>query len=118
MGPGAHGRLVTPKGRLAQETERHPEMWLTQVETEGHGLVENTPLSREEQGDEFLLMGLRLREGIDPRRYEKISGREIDRERVASLVEDGFIEEDARGRLRVTPVGAPLLDTVVADVAA
>ena len=55
VGPGANGRLVTAKGRLAEETERHPEMWLTQVESEGHGLVENTPLSREEQGDEFLL---------------------------------------------------------------
>ncbi len=118
VGPGAHGRLATAKGRFAQETERHPEMWLTQVETEGHGLVENTALSREEQGDEFLLMGLRLREGIDPRRFDKLSGREIDRDRVRSLVEDGFIELDARGRLRVTPMGAPLLDTVVADVAA
>ncbi len=118
VGPGAHGRLATPKGRLAQETERHPEMWLTQVETEGHGLVENSPLSREEQGDEFLLMGLRLREGVDPKRYERLSGREIDRDRVKSLVEDGFIELDPRGRLRVTPMGAPLLDTVVADVAA
>ena len=118
VGPGAHGRLVGPKGRLAQETERHPEMWLTQVETEGHGLVEETVLSREEQGDEFLLMGLRLREGVDPRRYEALSGRPIDPDRVRSLVEDGFIEVDGRGRLRVTPMGAPLLDTVVADVAA
>jgi hypothetical protein len=33
-------------------------------------------------------------------------------------VEVGFIELDARGRIRVTPMGAPLLDTVVADVAA
>jgi len=118
VGPGAHGRLVTSKGRLAQETERHPEMWLTQVESEGHGLVEETQLSREEQGDEFLLMGLRLREGIDPKRYEALSGRPIDPERVQSLVEDGFIELDGRGRLRVTPMGAPLLDAVVADVAA
>ena len=118
VGPGAHGRLATAKGRLAQETERHPEMWLTQVETDGHGLVENSTLSREEQGDEFLLMGLRLREGVDPKRYERLSGREIDRDRVRSLVEDGFIEVDARGRIRVTPMGAPLLDTVVADVAA
>ena len=118
VGPGAHGRLVTAKGRLAQEAERHPEMWLTQVETEGHGLVENTPLSREEQGDEFLLMGLRLSEGVDPARYARISGHEIDPERVKSLVEDGFVEVNAQGRLRVTPMGAPLLDTVVADVAA
>ena len=46
-------------------------MWLTQVETEGHGLVESVPLSREEQGDEFLLMGLRLSEGVDPRRLKR-----------------------------------------------
>ena len=83
VGPGAHGRLVTAKGRLAQETERHPEMWLTQVESEGHGLVESVPLSREEQGDEFLLMGLRLSEGVDPRAFEKVSGR-ADRSRADS----------------------------------
>ena len=118
VGPGAHGRIVTPKGRFAQETERHPEMWLTQVETDGHGLVENSALTREEQGDEFLLMGLRLSEGVDPRRYQKLSGRELDRDQVKSLVEDGFIERVANGRIRVTPMGAPLLDTVVADVAA
>ncbi len=118
VGPGAHGRLLTPKGRFAQETERHPEMWLTQVETEGHGLVESVALSREEQGDEFLLMGLRLSEGVDPRAFEKLTGRDIDPARVASLIEDGFLERDERGRIRVTAMGAPLLDTVVADVAA
>ena len=31
---------------------------------------------------------------------------------------DGFLERDERGRIRVTAMGAPLLDTVVADVAA
>ena len=118
VGPGAHGRLLTAKGRLAQETERHPEMWLTLVESEGNGLVESVPLSREEQGDEFLLMGLRLSEGVDPRAFEKVSGRIIDPERIRSLIEDGFIERDERGRIRVTAMGAPLLDTVVADVAA
>jgi predicted transcriptional regulator len=38
--------------------------------------------------------------------------------RVESLIEDGFLERDERGRIRVTATGAPLLDTVVADVAA
>ena len=71
VGPGAHGRVVTPKGRRAQSTERHPEMWLTVVETEGNGLVENELLTEEEQGDEFLLTGLRLTEGIDPARSRR-----------------------------------------------
>ncbi len=118
VGPGAHGRLVTPAGRRAQATERHPEMWLTQVETEGHGLIENEVLTAEQQGDEFLLMGLRLRVGVDPERFRRLSGRALDQRQVDSLAADGFVETDAAGRVRVTPRGAPLLDSVVADLAA
>ena len=117
VGPGAHGRLLTGGQRRAQSTERHPEMWLTVVEGEGHGLVEDEPLSREEQGDEFLLMGLRLTEGIDPDRYEALSGRAIDPNRIASLIEDGMVERVGPS-LRVTAEGFPVLDAVVADLAA
>jgi len=118
VGPGAHGRLITPAGRRAQATERHPEMWLTQVESEGHGLIENEMLTAEQQGDEFLLMGLRLREGVDPERFRRLSGRALDQRQVDSLAAEGFIETDEAGRVRVTPRGAPLLDSVVADLAA
>jgi len=118
VGPGAHGRLVTPQGRRAQAAERHPEMWLTQVESEGHGLVENDLLTPEEQGDEFLLMGLRLREGVDPARFKALSGRTLDRQQIASLAADGFIVADDSGRVRVTAAGFPVLDSVVADLAA
>ena len=118
IGPGAHGRLLTPEGRRAQSTEKHPEMWLTQVEAEGSGLIENALLTAEEQGDEYLLMGLRLTEGVDPSRFAALSGRKLDRARVRSLAADGFVVETPDGRLRVTPAGAPLLDSVVADLAA
>nr|WP_113887966.1 radical SAM family heme chaperone HemW [Roseiarcus fermentans] len=118
IGPGAHGRIVTARGRLAQACERLPEPWLGRVESDGHGLVEDSALTPEEQGDEFLLMGLRLSEGVDPRRYEALSGRTLDRDRLRSLIDDGFLERGPSGRIRVTSLGAPLLDTVVADVAA
>jgi len=117
VGPGAHGRIVTGGKRRAQSTEKHPEMWLGQVEIEGHGLVTDDPLSPEEQSDEYLLMGLRLREGIDIHRYEAISGRRLARSQIESLAADGFVTE-ADGRIMVTPMGAPLLDTIVADLAA
>jgi putative oxygen-independent coproporphyrinogen III oxidase len=118
VGPGAHGRLVTPKGRRAQATERHPEMWLTVVETDGQALVEDELLSSEEQGDEFLLMGLRLTEGIEPARFEAVAGRRLDPGRIASLVADGMVEMMPTGRLRVSAEGFPVLDAVVADLAA
>jgi oxygen-independent coproporphyrinogen-3 oxidase len=118
VGPGAHGRILGRDGRRAQATERHPEMWLAQVESEGHGLIENAPLSAEEQGDEFLLMGLRLREGVDSARFTRLSGRTLRRRQIDDLVSEGFIEETREGRIRVTSVGMPLLDSVVADLAA
>ena len=118
VGPGAHGRILTPSGRRAQSTERHPEMWLTVVEGEGHGIVSDESLSAEEQGDEFLLMGLRLNEGIDPARFEALSGRPLDRSRIDSLIVDGLVERSSSGRLRVTQEGFPVLDMVVADLAA
>ena len=119
VGPGAHGRLVVEgRGRLAQSTEKHPEMWLTVVEADGHGLVEDDLLSAGEQGDEMLVMGLRLAEGVDIRRFEALSGRKLDPRRIASLIEDGMVENAPDGRLRVTPEGFPVLNAVVADLAA
>ncbi|MGJ0506105.1 MAG: radical SAM family heme chaperone HemW [Methylocystis sp.] len=118
VGPGAHGRIVTSRGRRAQACERHPEMWLTCVETEGHGLVEDELLNAEQEGDEFLLMGLRLREGIDPQRYFLLTGRKLAPSRISELVGDGLVEVTRENRLRVSSEGFPVLDAVVADLAA
>jgi len=88
------------------------------VEANGHGVVTDDALNREERADEFLLMGLRLKEGIDPARYAALSGRAIDPRRIAILRDEGAIAVDADGRLRVTQAGFPVLDAVVADLAA
>jgi len=63
-------------------------------------------------------MGLRLAEGIDPHRYTALSGRPLDPDRIAILRQEGAIEVDESGRLRVTQAGFPILDAVVADLAA
>jgi oxygen-independent coproporphyrinogen-3 oxidase len=88
------------------------------VESNGHGVVTDDLLNSEERADEFLLMGLRLDEGIDPRRYAALSGRPLDPGRIALLREEGASTVDAGGRLRVTSSGFPVLDAVVADLAA
>ncbi len=128
IGPGAHGRLNIGRlniGRLdtggerhATATERRPEAWLTRVEATGYGVVNDDVLTREERADEFLLMGLRLAEGIDIARYAELAGRPLDPARIAMLREHGLIETTAQARLRVTVPGFPLLDAVVADLAA
>jgi oxygen-independent coproporphyrinogen-3 oxidase len=118
IGPGAHGRLDIDGERHATATEKRPETWLNRVEADGHGLVTDDILTSEERGDEFLLMGLRLAEGIDVAHYSAIAGRTLDPVRIAMLREHGLIETTPEGRLRVTLPGFPVLDAVVADLAA
>jgi oxygen-independent coproporphyrinogen-3 oxidase len=118
IGPGAHGRLDLDGVRHAVATEKRPEAWLMRVEANGHGVITDDRLNSEERADEFLLMGLRLAEGIDPERYAYLSGRALDPGRIAVLREEGAIVVDANGRLRVTKSGFPVLDAVVADLAA
>jgi oxygen-independent coproporphyrinogen-3 oxidase len=118
IGPGAHGRLDIDGARHATATEKRPETWLTQVETDGHGLITDDELTSEERGDEYLLMGLRLAEGIEIERYQEIAGRRLDPIRIAELSSHKLIETTSNGRLRVTLLGFPVLDAVVADLAA
>jgi putative oxygen-independent coproporphyrinogen III oxidase len=118
IGPGAHGRIDVDGVRRATATEKRPEAWLMRVEANGHGVIVDDLLNSEERADEFLLMGLRLAEGIDPRRYAVLAGRPLDAGRIAALRDEGAIAIDINGRLRVTQVGFPVLDAVVADLAA
>jgi putative oxygen-independent coproporphyrinogen III oxidase len=117
VGPGAHGRIDQESERFATETERHPESWLKRVEREGYGLIVNERLSTLEQADEFLLMGLRLREGVDRARYARLAGRPFDPARVELLENEGLIEIVGE-RLRISGAGFPVLNAIVADLAA
>ncbi|MCT7665184.1 radical SAM family heme chaperone HemW [Shinella kummerowiae] len=117
IGPGAHGRLTTGGAKIATATERRPEGWLELVEAEGHGMIDQELLEREAQSDELLLMGLRLKEGIDLVRWQTLSGRDLDPNREQFLIDHGFIERLGNSRLRCTPAGMLILDAVVADLA-
>ncbi|MCB4800416.1 oxygen-independent coproporphyrinogen-3 oxidase [Methylobacterium brachiatum] len=118
IGPGAHGRLVTPAGRIGTVTERGPEEWLARVEHDGHGIVETETLQAADQADEFLVMGLRLAEGIDPERYAALKGRPLNGNRIGMLVGDGLLHRLPGGRIAATPRGAPVLNALVAELAA
>ncbi|MFM9975138.1 MAG: radical SAM family heme chaperone HemW [Beijerinckiaceae bacterium] len=118
VGPGAHGRLLVDGQRQAQSTAKSPEAWLAAVESGPHGLIEDEALNAEQQGDEMLVMGLRLREGIDLERYRQLSGRSIVEDQIAFLESEGLVERVGASRLRVTAAGFPVLDAIVADLAA
>ena len=107
VGPGAHGR----RGGSFTQRHRKPENWLNALARNGHGLQEEREISAEERGIEALLMGLRLAEGIDlGRRAYPIDLGVVDR-----LQAQGLLERDGE-RLRATPAGMLLLDSVLAAI--
>ena len=118
IGPGAHGRLLIDGHRHATAVEKLPFEWQKKVAARGHGMTTDDILTWEEEGDELLVMGLRLREGIDPNRFAALSGRALDPRHIDELKRIGFVETLPNGNLRVTDKGWPVLDAVVADLAA
>ncbi|HEU0042942.1 radical SAM family heme chaperone HemW [Sphingomonas sp.] len=110
IGPGAHGR----RGGLATQRRRKPENWLAAVARNGHGIELEEPLDPHTRATEALLMGLRLREGVDLTRIAQLAGgtAPIDDAAVVRLEGQGFVAREAQ-RLRVTEAGALLLDAIL-----
>ena len=102
--------------RLALVAERHPETWRDLVERQGHGIVTEAEVPPEDQASEYLLMGLRIAEGIDLTRYAALAGREIDSNKIAGLKSLGLIKREGT-RLRATPDGRKLLNALIAELA-
>jgi oxygen-independent coproporphyrinogen-3 oxidase len=115
IGPGAHGR------RLGMRTVRHkkPENFLRSLERNGHGIAEEAPLSPVEAADEALVMGLRLREGVDVEAIAQRFGVPaiVDWERAERLVGSGHLLRDGT-RLTLPLRGRLLLDHLLGEIAA
>ena len=110
VGPGAHGRRTG----LATQRRRKPENWLAAVTRNGHGIELEEPLTPHQRATEALVMGLRLREGVDLDRVALLAGgtAPVDPARMAQLRSQGLIAVEG-SRLRVTEAGALLLDAIL-----
>jgi oxygen-independent coproporphyrinogen-3 oxidase len=114
IGPGAHGR------RLGRRTVRHrkPENFLAGLARNGNGIAEQSPLTAIEAADEALVMGLRLREGVDAgaivRRFNVPSI--VDWARVDRLIRSGHLARD-RERIVLTAAGRLVLDHILGEIA-
>ncbi len=121
IGPGAHGRLNLGGARVATEAWRLPKAWLERVEREGSGERQRATLTRGEQVEELLVMGLRLAEGVEVARLEGIAGRPqgewLDQAALQRFIEDGWLERPP-GRLVATMAGRQRLDAILAALLA
>ena len=111
IGPGAHGRLTLDGQKMATVAYSNPQRWLDGV-AKGQSEKPRAAISRSEQATEFLLMGLRLKEGVDLARYADIAGQEIDEKAVDYLQDIGMAKRDA-DRLIVSDQGVIVLNAVI-----
>lgn len=115
MGPGAHGRLTLPSGRWATEAHRAPGEWLDAVETGGNGDSAREILDLPDRALEYLLMSMRLVEGLEIARY-LAHGAKLPQDRLMNLNELGLISL-RDGRLAATPAGRPVLNAILRELA-
>ncbi len=109
IGPGAHGR----RGGLATMRHRKPENWLAAIGRRANGIAEEIALEPRDRALEALMMGLRLREGVDARPLEPF----LDAAAIGRLAGQGLLGRDSE-KLRATPAGMLVLDSLLAAIVA
>ena len=117
IGPGAQGRLTLDGVRWATEAPRAPGEWLEAVEAHGSGEAPRAALSRDDRAVEYVMMGLRLTEGIDLSRLPAF-GANVTNDKEIKVLEDSGLVETGHGRLRATAIGRPLLNAVLRRILA
>ncbi|SPJ27022.1 radical SAM family heme chaperone HemW [Falsiruegeria mediterranea] len=114
IGPGAHGRLTIKGSKFATESYLNPNMWLAQVgKTTGESV--RTSLSIQDHANEYLMMGLRLVQGIDMDRFQALSSTSIPQDRLDYLKEIGMVEQTG-SILRATKDGRAVLNAVIREM--
>lgn len=114
IGPGAHGRITRDGQKWATEAHRAPARWLDGVNSaapERPALA----LAGADQAVEYLLMGLRITDGIDPERFQALSGQPLASDTVDHLQAIGMIEPHGY-RLRATRAGRAVLNAVIREL--
>ena len=115
IGPGAHGR----RANAATVRHRKPENWLNAFASSDHGIVEERALAVTEQASEAMLMGLRLREGIDlahlAQRFGLPASALCHADKATFYERQGLVWQDG-SRMGVTEAGMPLLDGLLAEI--
>lgn len=109
VGPGAHGRLWTDKGRQATETALRPGDYIASVSETGTGITDVDLLSSEAASEEYVLMGLRIKEGLSLTRLATIRGEPLKID--PDLIQAGWLEIEG-DQLRATAAGRMVLDAL------
>jgi len=109
VGPGAHGRLWTESGRVATETTLRPADYIAAVQSHGTAITMRETLGPEEAAQEYVMMGLRIDDGLSLSRLTALRGEALSID--PALIEDGLLRVEG-DRLAATDQGRMVLDAL------
>lgn len=121
IGPGAHGRLAQAGEFLATHQIADPARWLAQTQEKGEGTAKVRRLDARERAEEMVMTGLRMAEGLDCERLERVTDMEIE-----SLIDPAALQRCVAGglltwngrNLTATAQGVLMLNAMLAHLLA
>ena len=111
VGPGAHGRLTIDDKKMATVGKHDPREWLSAVKN-SKNYETITPISSIEQAKEYMVMGLRISEGISLSRVKEICDHKLNEDNIHYLTDLGLVTVND-DRLLVNSSGRILLNQII-----
>lgn len=97
IGAGAHGKISFPNKITRQIRERHPESYMTAMESRGNAIIESREIQANDLPFEFMLNALRLTDGVDTNAFSERTGLPL------SVISKGLDEASKKGLLDSNP---------------
>ena len=91
IGPGAHGRFEYKRSRFSYKNIMNPENWLEKSLTSKNPVQKLKKISRLEQFEELIMMGLRTSEGINLNNIEKKTDISLNMDKLDYLKKSKFV---------------------------
>jgi len=115
IGPGAHSRIISESESKIKAImmRNNPNSWLDCVKDLGHGIQYANILSTRETIDEAIMMGLRLKNGINIANLQSKTGRSLDQMidmKLAAYYQDSrlLLLDHEQGMISLTEKGLQL----------
>lgn len=98
IGAGAHGKTSAHNQIARQTNERHPEAYMDKIFNQGHALIEERLLDKDDLPFEYMLNVLRLVDGVPTHQFKERTG--LDIAAINGMMEEalkkGLLDEDPR----------------------
>ena len=114
VGPGAHGRITTQKGRFATQNYYSPIKWQKNA-LNNAGESIRTLINGKDQADEMAMMGLRLNSGFSKERYFRLSEKKLNEKTLTFLISDNLITVE-NNFIKATAQGRVVLNSLILNI--